>query len=359
MREAKILDILINRIARNHFKRQAHRTTNSHELHQFASLFDSDYLKKLAQLFIKTDKNSTDGLHSHYYIVEAGWIDKKPLVAFPPALNLPKVELGDALLIYSNQLVDKERKFISVGEERALIIQAKITGNKLRLPKVTVTSGESSKKEFELYSKWPSFMLKNKSGYTSLFNLPHPLSKSQPYPYAFYLAARKSYSKNPDWRCHWMGAPSKKTERCNISAGDILLGLKTGLPVSNYQVGADLKSNPEWARLVRAVLMYVSSSWTNKGWCGVTMPTRIKGSHLTSPNLYLPKKYLRTNIFNMGFNSSLINLFPDVPVSWGSLSNSIKNGPSESDFSGKLMILRVTRISSEFPFETKDVEQEL
>lgn len=66
-----------------------------------------------------------------------------------------------------------------------------------------------------------------------------------------------------------------------------------------------------------------------------------------------------TNIFNVGFNSSLINLLPDVPVSWGSLSNSIKNGPSESDFSGKLMILRVTRISSEFPFETKDVEQEL
>jgi len=38
-------------------------------------------------------------------------------------------------------------------DERAVIIQAKITGNKLHLPKVTITSGDSSKKEFDLYRK--------------------------------------------------------------------------------------------------------------------------------------------------------------------------------------------------------------
>ena len=75
----------------------------------------------------------------------------------------------------------------------------------------------------------------------------------------------------------------------------------------------------------------------------------IKNNDGITKNIELSKAYLE----------ELVNLFPDVPVSWGSLSNSIKNGPSESDFSGKLMILRVTRISSEFPFETKDVEQEI
>ncbi|WP_413741649.1 hypothetical protein ACL2XO_23695 [Sodalis sp. RH15] len=137
-----------------------------------------------------------------------GWIDKKPLVAYSPTSNLPKVELGDALLIYNHHHRDKAGKYSGMIDERAVIIQAKITGNKTRHPKVTVTSGDSSSKEYALYSKWPSFMLKHKKYYTSPFNLPHPLKNNAPFPYAFYLAARKSYSKHPNWRCHWMGAPS-------------------------------------------------------------------------------------------------------------------------------------------------------
>lgn len=349
MREARTIDMAINRISRAHFKRQAHRTTHAHELHQFASLFDPSYLSKLAQLFFRNDKHNHDGLNSHYYAVEVGWIDKKPLVAYSQTANLPKVELGDALLVYNHLQIDQDGKYIDTVDERAVIIQAKVTGNKALPPKVTVTKGESSRKEYVLYSKWPSFMLKRKKTYTTTFNLPHPLQNNEPFPYAFYLAARKSYNKHPNWRCHWMGAPTKLSERCNISAGDILLSLKTGLQIGKYQVGADLKSNREWSRLVKTVLMDVACDRTNSGWCGIIMPTRIKGSHIQ----LIQPKFHRYHLRNgMRLNMSLQQLSPNKVIAWQKPFNHFLKPEVDGNFSGKLMILRVSRISSEFPLES-------
>jgi len=60
MRGTKIINREINIIANEHFKKQG----SSHELHQFASLFNSNYLSNLADIFLKIDKKKTDGLHS-------------------------------------------------------------------------------------------------------------------------------------------------------------------------------------------------------------------------------------------------------------------------------------------------------
>lgn len=52
MRGVKIFDRAINVIASEYFKKRG----NSHELHQFSSLFNSNYLSNLADLFLKIDK---------------------------------------------------------------------------------------------------------------------------------------------------------------------------------------------------------------------------------------------------------------------------------------------------------------
>ncbi|WP_196297551.1 hypothetical protein [Enterobacter ludwigii] len=52
MRGTKIINREINIIANEHFKKQG----SSHELHQFASLFNSNYLSNLADIFLKIDK---------------------------------------------------------------------------------------------------------------------------------------------------------------------------------------------------------------------------------------------------------------------------------------------------------------
>lgn len=207
MREAKTVDMAINKIARTHFRKQSYRATKSYELHQFASLFDAEYLNKLAKLLFRTDNHASDNLHTYHYIVDVGWIDKKPLAEYAAQTLFERVELGDALSLYNNHLIDRSGKYIGLFNERAVIIQAKITKNKARVPKVTVTSNDSSNKEFALYSRWPTFRLKRKKLYTQKFNLPTLTHLKNPYPYAFYLAARKSYSKHSNCPCHWMGAP--------------------------------------------------------------------------------------------------------------------------------------------------------
>lgn len=351
MREAKTVDMAINKIVRTHFRKQAYRTTKSYELHQFASLFNSKYLDKLAKLFFISDSHTSDNLHTYHYIIEVGWIDKKPLAEYANKNSFERVELGDALILYNNQLIDKSGEYIGLIHERAVIIQAKITKNKVREPKVTVTSGDSSNKEYALYSRWPTFSLKQRKNYTRKFNLPALTHLNNPFPYAFYLAARKSYSRHSNWPCHWMGAPSLLSNKCNISAGKLLLALKSGTAVNGYQVGAELNSNPEWTRLVRLVLMKVGLGWTNTGWCGCNIPTRIRGNYLHFVNqqhrTLTLKKNPTVHVLSMNrvsFKQKISDKYHDSHVSREKWNYSPQ---------GKFMVLRITRISSEFPPESE------
>lgn len=348
MRGVKIFNRAINVIASEYFKKRG----NSHELHQFSSLFNSNYLSNLADLFLKIDKKNTDGLYSHYYEIDLGWIDKKPLVEYSQAFGLKKVEVGDALLVYNNHLLDDTGKYIKTIGERAVIIQAKVTRNKKKLPSVTVTYDDSSKKEYALYSNWPFFCLKMKNRYPLYFNLPHPLIKNLPSPYAFYLAARKSYSKDRQWRSHWMGAPSQRSNMCNISAGEILLALKAGTPIGNYHVGADFKANPEWKRLIRTILMQVSLNHTNKGWCGVIMPTRIKGrnklnSKSRSISLTCLMHYSLYESFNLKGATSLLQQSPNNSFKEWVGVISAHTERSDSEIPERFPVLIISRFSSE------------
>jgi hypothetical protein len=349
MRGTKIINREINIIANEHFKKQG----SSHELHQFASLFNSNYLSNLADIFLKIDKKKTDGLHSLYYGIELGWIDKKPLVEYSQASSLKQVEVGDALVVYNNYLLDNTGSYINTIDERAVIIQAKVTKNKKKLPSVTVTHDNSSRKEYALYSNWPSFRLKKKNGFTPHFNLPHPLVKNSPSPYAFYLAARKSYSNDRKWQSHWMGAPSQRYNTCNITVGEILLALKTGRPVGHYHVGADFKSNPQWEKLVRTILIQVSMNHTNKGWCGVIMPTRIKGKNILnvkSRSLSLASfmKYTLHKTFHLQEILSLHQqVQANISIDWSGAIHAHNERPERNIF-GKFPILIVSRFSSEF-----------
>ncbi|MCA5950648.1 hypothetical protein [Pectobacterium versatile] len=351
MREAKTVNMAINKIVRKHFRKQTYRVTNSYELHQFASLFNTDYLSKLAQLLFRSDSHASDNLYTYYYAVDVGWIDKKPLAEYAAQTSFKGVELGDALILYNNHLIDRSGKHLCLLNERAVIIQAKITNNKARIPKVTVTSGGSSNKEYALYSRWPTFRLKSN---TKHFNLPTLTHLNNPYPYTYYLAARKSYSKHSNWPCHWMGAPSILSNRCNISAGEILLSLKSGVFVNNYQVGAELNSNKEWARLVRSVLMKVCLGWTNTGWCGRIMPTRMKGDFLQYMTKQLPT--LITTKYYSNFYSSRIKFTQINSCKYR--NNLVSNENLIPDFSGKFMVLRITRISSEFHPESEKLFKE-
>lgn len=67
-----------------------------------------------------------------------------------------------------------------------------------------------------------------------------------------------------------------------------MLALKSGVSVNSYQVGAELNSNQEWARLVRLVLMKVGLGWTNTGWSGRIIPTRIQENYLQLVTQQLP-----------------------------------------------------------------------
>lgn len=53
--------------------------------------------------------------------------------------------------------------YINTINERAVIIQAKVTKNKKKLPSVIVMHDNYSKKEYILYSNWSSFRLKMKN----------------------------------------------------------------------------------------------------------------------------------------------------------------------------------------------------
>ncbi|HHC2781042.1 hypothetical protein [Klebsiella pneumoniae] len=352
MREAKIVDMAINKIARTHFRKQAYRATKTYELHQFASLFNTEHLNKLAKLLFISDRHVLGNMHTYHYAVDVGWIDKKPIAEYAAQSLFERVELGDALILYNNHLIDSSWKYLGTVHERAVIIQAKITKNKSRQPKVTVTFGDSSNKEFALYSRWPTFRLKRRKSYTQKFNLPALNYLKNPYPYAFYLAARKSYSRHSNWPCHWMGAPSQLSEKCDISTGELLLALKSGMLVNGYQVGAELNSNPEWARLVRLILMAVGLGWTNRGWSGRTIPTRMQGTYLQLVTQHLPtliqKKYY-TN-FLLSLNQSLFK----QTISGKHQNNITSNQYWKDPPQGKFMVLRITKISSEFTPESEN-----
>ncbi len=159
--------------------------------------------------------------------VQLGWIDKIPIARSP---KLSKgTELGDAILFAYDERRDWNGKLLT-GSARAVILQAKVARSTFQLgtPSVPIGTGESSRNEFALLSRWPKFDLYETAGNASAC-LPSVTvqASSVPPSEAWFIAApgrALSASAQPSWPCWWMAGKPHPTAGCATTIGELLVG---------------------------------------------------------------------------------------------------------------------------------------
>jgi len=256
---AKEIDDLINKMCRN---------VTGGELTQLGALFTPRFLDELSEIIYKHEKQKNPRLFIDVNS-QLCWIDKAPYAKLCSGKPFDKkVELGDAMFIFDEKIIDMQSQSVLSERNKAFILQAKITEKESQVCHVPVTKYDSSKKnstykEFELYSKWSKFDISYSSNTTKVEESNVDLTKapnSDPCRFAWYgvAASTRNANSSPIWPCRWMVGKALMNDPCDKTLGSLLSGFYQNNNVAGSQVGEYFDNaryfNSAWERVVHHVL---------------------------------------------------------------------------------------------------------
>jgi len=297
-------------------RRHAIATSSKGELKQLSTLFGPAYLKALRNL-LQGSFVQTRGLR-YDVTIRLAWIDKIPLADI--VSEPERTELGDAVLFAFDELILPDGKGPGITRARATLLQAKVTQTLDRIAKPTIPISPlkgSTKKEFDLLSRWPRFDLfkASNSDVALAQNIDLRGNKAGTLPYGWYVAAPrlKSSAKKVDtshWTSWWMAGPPILGQACDVTFGGLLQAFfaETPLPqAGNLEVGAPFccKSYPpppdllaDWDRICAEIIAIVESSNAPQSIFGNAPPSRMS----TMESISFP---VRSEFISREFDSSL------------------------------------------------------
>jgi len=274
-------------------RRHAIATSTKGELKQLSTLFGPTYLKALRHLLQRSFVQTRGARYD--VTIRLAWIDKIPLADI--ASEPERTELGDAVLFAFDELVLPNGKGPGITRARATLLQAKVTQtlNQITKPTVPISPMKgSTKKEFDLLSKWPRFDLFKASNSDVALAQDVDLrgKKAGTLPFGWYVAAPrlKSSAKKADtshWKSWWMAGPPILGQACDVTFGGLLQAFfaETPLPhAGNLEVGATFccKSYPpapdlleDWDRVCAEIIALVESSKAPQSLFGNDPPSRM------------------------------------------------------------------------------------
>lgn len=263
------------------------------ELKQLGGLFHWKYLADLHALLMQAIPSSP-GIKREL-TMRLAWIDKIPLADVKGVPS--KTELGDAALFAVERFVSPAGTLSGPPKARAALLQAKVarSGQQQANPFVPVQPMQgSTKREFDLLSKWPTFDLyKSSRSQTPIAEKIDLRGSAQgTLPYGWYIAAPRVSRRPgpmvlPSWSSWWMAAPSDQQLRCNISFGTLLgafLAGRSPYPGGKLEVGARFactsyppaKANAKgWDRICAEIIDLVENSDAPKTIFGASPPRRM------------------------------------------------------------------------------------
>ena len=204
------------------------------ELDQLGRLFHPRYLRSLHRVL--DNAQQTVGPRRSLD-VKLAWIDKIPVAEV--ALKKPWTELGDAA-IFAIEGVVSPSGVMGGFSARAVLLQAKIAEakNQVLKPRVPIAAmRDSTKREYDLLSGWPSFNLYKAGGskpgswFMKDVDLRGPASGALPF--GWYIAAPRPKKQswavaNGTWPSWWMAGPPVVGHACDTSFGRFLQAALSG-----------------------------------------------------------------------------------------------------------------------------------
>lgn len=239
------------------------------ELKQLGALFTPTFLDKLSQIIYRDECVKHPNLLINVES-ELCWIDKAPYAKLCNGTPFDKkVELGDAMFIFDEKIVDAHSKSILNERKKAFILQAKVTEKEAHICNVPIAKYDKSKKdstykELELYKQWLNFDIYYASNTSKIeeynINLINGPS-NDPCRFAWYgvAASTKNINSSSNWPCRWMVGKAVLSAPCNKTLGELLSAfynnhIINGSYIGEYFEGANY-FNPDWKKVVHHVLI--------------------------------------------------------------------------------------------------------
>lgn len=244
-------------------------SATSAELRQLRRLFSPAFIRGLEHILRSATGAGAPGPRSPHVEVSLGWIDKIPLAESGllggSAGKLERTELGDAIVLVVDQQLHAGGAPV-ITDARAVFLQAKIAWSLGQLLSPVVPVGArspSTRKELALLSSWPTFDLFKASRSRTARLKSVSLPVGPPERYGWYLAAPKGplpAGSGAAWRSWWMAGSPAPGAACDVSLGELLVGLLEGSAAGGRPVGEAFDYGPvspgrsDWSLLCNEVL---------------------------------------------------------------------------------------------------------
>lgn len=244
-------------------------SATSGELRQLRRLFTPAFIQGLERILRTATGTRPPGPRSPHIEVSLGWIDKIPLAESGllggSGSKLERTELGDAIVVIVDQQLHAAGAPV-ITDARAVFLQAKIAWSLKQILSPVVPVGARSpsmRKELALLSSWPTFDLFKASRSRTVRLKGVSLPVGPPERFGWYIAAPKgplTAGSGAAWRSWWMAGSPAPGAACDVSLGELLVGLLEGSAAGGRPVGEAFDYGPvspgrsHWSLLCNEVL---------------------------------------------------------------------------------------------------------
>jgi hypothetical protein len=238
----------------------AYGNGRNRELENLANLFGDVALDNYQQALLKgLDGGSTA-------IVDVAWIDKRPIAKLSDTAT--GAELGDMMLVVN----EYDPRGLQIS--RACLLEVKQSPTEV-IPPVPVTSGQSTKNQFQILSTWPTLYGLKATGSNRDYLLENIITQPGAatggvLAQAWYVAVKPASATTPT-PMPWMAAPAEAGAPFEHTLGDIfgtcarggsLTNKTIGTPIGvgrEFEQGKTLQNPPGWDALINAIISVTNS----------------------------------------------------------------------------------------------------